>query len=120
LATTISSANSRTACFLKRLIRDFSINSKNDLVQRYGYDPQNYDKYGDVALQYLPTSAAFALADLAPLLSKDRTVQVETGFRADPRQAEDQRHHLCRPVERAGRSQEPGLRRLAFLDRGEL
>ncbi len=62
--------------FLKRLVRDFSINSKNDLLQRYGSDPKEWDHYGDVALQYLPTSAAFALADLAPLFSKDRQVQV--------------------------------------------
>jgi hypothetical protein len=62
--------------FLKRLVRDFSINSKTDLLQRYGSDPKEWDHYGDVALQYLPTSAAFALADLAPLFSKDRQVQV--------------------------------------------
>ena len=62
--------------FLKRLVRDFAINSKNDLLQRYGSDPKEWDHYGDVALQYLPTSAAFALADLAPLFSKDRQVQV--------------------------------------------
>jgi hypothetical protein len=62
--------------FLKRLVRDFSINSKDDLLQRYGSDPKEWDHYGDVGLQYLPTSAAFALADLAPLFSKDRQVQV--------------------------------------------
>lgn len=62
--------------FLKRLVRDFSINSKDDLLQRYGADPKEWDHYGDVGLQYLPTSAAFALADLAPLFSKDRQVQV--------------------------------------------
>ena len=62
--------------FLKRLVRDFSINSKSDLLQRYGADPKEWDHYGDVALEYLPTSAAFALADLAPLLGDERPVQV--------------------------------------------
>lgn len=55
--------------FLTRLIRDFSINSKEDLVEHYLTSPSAYDRYGDVALQYLPTSAAFALADLSPLLA---------------------------------------------------
>lgn len=54
--------------FLTRLIRDFSINSKEDLVEHYLTSPAAYDRYGDVALQYLPTSAAYALADLSPLL----------------------------------------------------
>ncbi len=61
--------------FLTRLIRDFSINSKDDLVERYLTSPQAFDRYGDVALQYLPTSVAFALADLSPVLA-DRDVHV--------------------------------------------
>ncbi len=61
--------------FLTRLIRDFSINSKDDLVEQYLTSPEAFDKYGDVALQYLPTSAAFALADLSPVLS-GKEVQV--------------------------------------------
>lgn len=61
---------------LKRLIRDFAINSKEDLVNHYRADPNGFDTYSDVALQYLPTSAAFALADLAPLMRDGRKVQV--------------------------------------------
>jgi hypothetical protein len=61
---------------LKRLIRDFSINSKADLVHAYRDDPKGFDRYSDVALQYLPTSAAYAIADLAPILQGDRDVQV--------------------------------------------
>jgi hypothetical protein len=61
---------------LKRLIRDFNINSKADLVHAYRDDPKAFDRYSDVALQYLPTSAAFAIADLAPILEGDRDVQV--------------------------------------------
>ncbi len=61
--------------FLTRLIRDFSINSKQDLVESYLTTPEAFDRYGDVALQYLPTSVAFALADIAPVLA-ERNVRV--------------------------------------------
>jgi hypothetical protein len=60
---------------LKRLVRDFSINSKDDLLQRYASDPKASDRYSDVALQYLPTSAAFALANMSQLL-QGRRVEV--------------------------------------------
>lgn len=61
---------------LKRLIRDFAINSKEDLASSQWSNPKDFDKYSDVALQYLPASAAFALADLAPLIQEGRKVQV--------------------------------------------
>ena len=61
---------------LKRLIRDFAINSKEDLAGSQWRNPKDFDKYSDVALQYLPASAAFALADLAPLIREGRKVQV--------------------------------------------
>lgn len=61
---------------LKRLIRDFTINSKEDLVTSQSKNPDDFERYSDVALQYLPASAAFALADLAPLLRDGRQVQV--------------------------------------------
>jgi hypothetical protein len=62
---------------LKRLIRDFTINSKEDLVHSMRGNPEDFDKYSDVAMQYLPASAAYALADLAPLLRGNRRVQVQ-------------------------------------------
>jgi hypothetical protein len=61
---------------LKRLIRDFAINSKEDLIHHYRDDPKQFDRYSDVALQYLPASAAYALTDLAPVMKSDREVQV--------------------------------------------
>jgi hypothetical protein len=70
--------------FLKRLIRDFAINSKDDLQQRYMIDPAQYDRYGDVALQYLPTSVAFAMADLMPLISDGRPVHVALASELTP------------------------------------
>jgi hypothetical protein len=69
---------------LKRLIRDFSINSKEDLVHHYRDDPKSFDRYSDVALQYLPASAAFALADLAPLIRDGREVQVSLASELTP------------------------------------
>lgn len=61
---------------LKRLIRDFAINSKEDLVHHYKDNPEQFDRYSDVAMQYLPASAAYALADLAPIMKSTRDVQV--------------------------------------------
>lgn len=61
---------------LKRLIRDFAINSKEDLAGNQWRNPKDFEKYSDVALQYLPASVAFALADLAPIIQDGRKVQV--------------------------------------------
>ncbi len=61
---------------LKRLVRDFAINSKEDLVHSQRDNPGGFDQYSDVAMQYLPASAAYALADLAPVLREGRKVQV--------------------------------------------
>ncbi|RYY91837.1 MAG: hypothetical protein EON61_27235, partial [Alphaproteobacteria bacterium] len=61
---------------LKRLVRDFAINSKEDLVHSQRDNPGGFDQYSDVAMQYLPASAAYALADLAPVLREGRQVQV--------------------------------------------
>src|SRR5262249_7983588 len=62
--------------FLTRLIRDFSINSKDDLAEHYMNNPADYGRYSDVALQYLPASAAYALADISALFRGGRPVQV--------------------------------------------
>jgi hypothetical protein len=69
---------------LKRLIRDFSINSKEDLVHHYRNDPKGFDQYSDVAMQYLPPSAAYALADLAPIMRTGRDVQVVLASELSP------------------------------------
>jgi hypothetical protein len=69
---------------LKRLIRDFAINNKEDLVHSQRNSADGFDRYSDVALQYLPASTAYALADLAPLLAKDRDVQVTLASELTP------------------------------------
>ncbi len=69
---------------LKRLIRDFAINNKEDLVSAQRDNPDSIETYSDVAMQYLPASAAFALADLAPLLREGRDVQVTLASELTP------------------------------------
>jgi hypothetical protein len=53
---------------VKRLIREYSVNSKNDLDNYIAQHPEAADRYMDVGLRYLPTSTAFALRDVMPLL----------------------------------------------------
>jgi hypothetical protein len=52
-----------------RLVREFSINSPADLQHYLELHPEMADHYLDLELDYLPTSAAFALRDVMPLLS---------------------------------------------------
>jgi hypothetical protein len=54
---------------VQRLVREFSINSAEDLDQYLKLHPEFADRYQDMQLNYLPTSAAFALKDLMPLLA---------------------------------------------------
>jgi hypothetical protein len=61
---------------LKRLIHDPDVASKSDLMSRYLSNPDNTDSYGDLALQYLPSSSATVLAELAPLLDRKRPAQI--------------------------------------------
>jgi hypothetical protein len=57
---------------VKRLIREYSVNSKNDLDNYVRQHPETADRYMDVALRYLPTSTAFALRDIMPVLGTGR------------------------------------------------
>jgi hypothetical protein len=54
---------------VQRLVREFSINSPADLDQYLKVHPEFSDRYQDMQLNYLPTSAAYALKDLMPLLA---------------------------------------------------
>jgi hypothetical protein len=57
---------------VKRLIREYSVNSKGDLDNYIAQHPEAADRYMDVGLRYLPTSTAFALRDVMPLLGTGR------------------------------------------------
>lgn len=63
-----------------RLVRDFEINSPTDLEQYLKNNPDQVARYMDMSLQYLPTSTAFALRNLMPILEPNnkgaRQVQV--------------------------------------------
>jgi hypothetical protein len=57
---------------VKRLIREYSVNSKNDLENYVRQHPEVADRYMDVGLRYLPTSTAFALRNVMPVLATGR------------------------------------------------
>jgi hypothetical protein len=63
-----------------RLVREYEINSATDLEQYLKNNPDLADRYMDVSLRYLPTSVAFALRNVMPLLEPNakraRQVQV--------------------------------------------
>ncbi|WP_084418006.1 helix-turn-helix domain-containing protein [Henriciella litoralis] len=59
----------RDKLFLTRLIRDFEINSKDDLTREMREQPDLFSQYADVSLEYLPTSVAFAMADISPVMA---------------------------------------------------
>lgn len=53
---------------VRRLVRDFSINSRRDLEQGFVADPALQERYADLNLGYLPTSSAQALREVLPVL----------------------------------------------------
>jgi hypothetical protein len=57
---------------VRRLVREFNINSRNDLDQWIKDRPELDNRYMDLALRYLPVSAAFALHSVVPLLEPNR------------------------------------------------
>lgn len=52
-----------------RLIRDFRVNSAEDLLRMQEADPQGFGNAEDVGLNYLPFQTGFALEQIAPLLA---------------------------------------------------
>jgi hypothetical protein len=65
---------------VRRLVREFNINSRNDLEQLLKDRPELDRRYMDLALRYLPVSSAHALHSVIPLLEPNaknpRQVQV--------------------------------------------
>jgi hypothetical protein len=60
-----------------RLIRDFRVNSAEDLLRLQEADPARFGMAEDVGLNYLPFQTAFAIERIAPLLaSGGKEVQV--------------------------------------------
>ena len=71
---------------VKRLVREFSINSRDELQQYLINNPGLAERYMDVELAYLPTSSAAALASVLPVLaaSEQRRVRVVMMSALDP------------------------------------
>jgi hypothetical protein len=61
---------------VRRLVREFFINSHSDFLEYAELDPQLTQKYRNLNLTYLPTSSAFALQDIAPILGRHKRVNV--------------------------------------------
>lgn len=70
---------------VKRLVREFGINSSQDLDHHLKLHPDLADRYMDLELAYLPTAAAYALRDLMPVLaSANKRVRVVTMSQLNP------------------------------------
>jgi hypothetical protein len=70
---------------VRRLVREFDINSRQDLENHLKVNPELADKYLDLELAYLPTAAAFALRDVMPVLAPaNKRVRLVTMSQLNP------------------------------------
>jgi hypothetical protein len=70
-------AESDTSGNVKRLVRDFELNSPTELTNHLQLNPEQAEYKFDIGLSYLPTSTAYALNKISPLLNApNKTVQV--------------------------------------------
>lgn len=61
---------------VQRLVREFFINSHRDFLEYAELDPQLTQRYRNLDLTYLPTSSAFVVQDIAPILGRRKAVNV--------------------------------------------
>jgi len=61
---------------VRRLVREFFVNSPDDFVYQVEENPRLMEHYRNLNLTYLPTSTAFALQDIAPILGAGKRVRV--------------------------------------------
>jgi len=70
---------------VRRLVRDFDVNSPKDLEQRFLTDPSLASQYADLNLGYLPTSSAQALRELLPVvMASGKHVTLTLASELDP------------------------------------
>jgi hypothetical protein len=70
---------------IKRLVREYSVNSKSDLDSYIAEHPEAADRYMDVGIRYLPISAADALRDVMVILApENRRITVRKMSDLDP------------------------------------
>ena len=68
---------------VQRLVREFTINSRSDLEQFLSSNPKMASRYMDVGLGYLPTSSAFALNSVLPVLAARSRVPPRVVLRSE-------------------------------------
>lgn len=61
---------------VKRLVREFFINSPGDFMSNVEASPELMARYRNLNLTYLPTAAAFALEDIVPILAAKKRVRM--------------------------------------------
>ena len=62
---------------VERLVRDFSINSADDLEDQFVYEPELMESYLDLDLTYLPDASASALMDVLRVVYRsDKPVRI--------------------------------------------
>jgi hypothetical protein len=59
-----------------RLVREFFINSQRDYIEYAELDPQFVQKYRNLNLTYLPTSAAYAVQEIAAMIGRRKRVNI--------------------------------------------
>jgi hypothetical protein len=69
---------------VKRLVREFHINSNQDFLDHLQLDPGQMRRYRNLDLTYLPAATAFALQDLVPVLNAGKPVRVTLMSALDP------------------------------------
>jgi hypothetical protein len=70
---------------VKRLVREFDINSPQDLENHLKLNPELADRYMDMELAYLPTASAYALRDVMPVLAPaNRRIRIVTMSQLNP------------------------------------
>ena len=63
--------------YVERLVRNFDVNSSEDLDNLFVYEPELQERYLDLDLTYLPQGSAFALKDvLRVIYTSDKPVRV--------------------------------------------
>jgi hypothetical protein len=69
---------------VRRLVREFNINSRSELEQFLSANPKLAPRYMDVGLGYLPTSSAFAMNHVLPVFGGHAPPRVVLRSELDP------------------------------------
>lgn len=78
---------------ITRMIRDFNVNSSDDLIDVFLREPGQIARYVDLDLNYMPEGSALALARIAPLLQQgSKQMNVTMMSRLNP--ADLRTHHV--------------------------